>query len=540
MINSIVLSKDSKLLELVMESVVKTYSSNGGVIEMELNGGVIGIEMELLDWMSPLCGGKNILLNEEEVRSFIACLLKQGADYTHVFCKSDPLPMECPIECARMFIECIVDAGCDINMESPGAKCTIFFTSLTSLPVTDRMARAKCLIEHGADVNTQESVFGNTAINMLIYNENFNGAQDLMDFVENKKSCSQFRHDIKDTNGNTHLISAVKICSPKSNRFTEFLLSKMKKSDLDIPDKNGFTALHWAIKLGQLDKVKMLVKAGAKFSYGNSISELFSLAMDNAEVIEKNIREMSIDAHRNFTANSNSERFFAPTTDETVLAKCMIGQGEVQKYLIDEKHISKGLLIRLYSLTGDIKKLQSFVQQNKDAKEHVNELSDKSGLSALHVAAKFGRIEMCKYLITELGADICCLSKNSTTPMQVACENSKFFVACELFFMMERSAYDNAIIQKLGKTLKIDEPSYEKIEQQFIIIKAFLKYKEDIIIGINDDGSVLVTCKKLDKYGEISESLLYLDFYDQCQMDDKTGVITIGISNKSVVQSQNC
>ncbi|KAB7497861.1 Protein fem-1-like protein C [Armadillidium nasatum] len=164
--------------------------------------------------------------------------------------------------CAPLFVVCqrgnaeVVEyliATCDANVEQKGLyevsddHSVHHVTPLWCAAVAGKLAVVKCLIQHGADVNSVSDT-GSTPVRSACFMTHF----DIVTFlVENGANISKPNY-----NGGTCLINSV-----QSVALCEYLIKN--GADVNAQDIQNKTALHYAIQEHRYETTKLLLEHGA-------------------------------------------------------------------------------------------------------------------------------------------------------------------------------------------------------------------------------------------------------------------------------------
>lgn len=149
----------------------------------------------------------------------------------------------------------IEQCGADIEMkciyEVPDDRCVHFVTPLWCAAVSGRINVVKCLLKHGADVNSISDT-GSTPVRSACFTTNLEIVKLLIDNGANIRKPNY--------NGGTCLINSV-----QSVVLCEYILQN--GVDVNAQDIQLKTALHYAIQEHRMNTTLLLLKYGA----GNSI-----------------------------------------------------------------------------------------------------------------------------------------------------------------------------------------------------------------------------------------------------------------------------
>eukprot|EP00934_Nitzschia_sp_Nitz4_P000144 Nitzschia sp. Nitz4//scaffold23_size168460//114408//117133//NITZ4_002234-RA/size168460-snap-gene-0.165-mRNA-1//-1//CDS//3329543680//144//frame0 len=185
------------------------------------------------------------------------------------------------------------------------------------------------------------------------------------------------------------------------------------KADLELKHTNGGTALLEACTAGKVDAVKLLVESGASFDFtdADGVTPLMAAAsVGSVEtqtfLLEQLKAKMSADqltTHVNLFSNSGgSAVMFAAAGGHVECAKALLDLGADIKAVAQAK-------------PGYAEKLQQMIETGQVVEEepHVD------GVTALHVAAQGGYLEMVQLLLAA-GADVSIKDAADRTPLVMA------------------------------------------------------------------------------------------------------------------------
>ncbi|ODN42367.1 ankyrin repeat domain-containing protein [Piscirickettsia litoralis] len=157
--------------------------------------------------------------------------------------------------------------------------------------------KAKTLLAAGFDPNRQERAFGNTTLQLLIGNEDFENARKLVDLAKGKVNLA-----IADKEGKTPVILLSKMGTKNATDFACYLLSK-NPDNLMAKDRGGLRVDQYAMVLGNIQLLEALAKTG-KFSFADMDRELSGLLQKVS--INDVLRSVSIEPSRAENAQQNN------------------------------------------------------------------------------------------------------------------------------------------------------------------------------------------------------------------------------------------
>ena len=123
--------------------------------------------------------------------------------------------------------------------------------------MADKLEVVKALIDHNANINSASDT-GSTPVRSACYMTNFSVVKLLVD-----NGADIHKPNI---NGGTCLINSV-----QNVQLCEFLIRK--GVDVNARDNSGNLALHYAVREGRLDTVRLLLKHGSDFSMKNDFGD---------------------------------------------------------------------------------------------------------------------------------------------------------------------------------------------------------------------------------------------------------------------------
>jgi len=240
--------------------------------------------------------------------------------------------------------------------------------------------------------------------------------------------------------GNAPLVDAVK---RQDKTVTRTLLKQ--KADVNAPDAEGMTALHWAAHWDDLDTVKLLVKAGAKARVANRygvtplheactvgnvpmIEALLDAGADPNAVLGEGETPLMTAAR---TGNTAAVRLLAVRGADVNATEAFRGQTALM-WAAAENHEAVARL--LVELGADVNVRSTHYEFPALTGGNGGIIHDRSegGLTALMFAARQGSIETTERLLTA-GADINASEPQyGFTPLQTAIFNGHYELASKL------------------------------------------------------------------------------------------------------------
>ena len=246
------------------------------------------------------------------------------------------------------------------------------------------------LLEKDVDPNLQGSYelnpssYKNTALHTLIANED---EQDALKLIELLVSTKRFNFDLTDSEEKTCLCLAVKI---GLSEVAKKLISLKNQVDINIPDEDGNTPLHYAFLLGHISIADELIKNQCRINSKNKQNQTpYELLITSTEEDVRDCLE---------TIWINPDRKLR-NSQKTMLQQCMENREEARKkwfgsqlpLLIDQR--KRIICFHLAAAKGDLKSLQDHCDATT-----LNQVNSK-GNTALHLASAHGHEELVKYLL---------------------------------------------------------------------------------------------------------------------------------------------
>lgn len=169
------------------------------------------------------------------------------------------------------------------------------------------------------------------------------------------------------------------------------------KADLNAPQADGTTALHWAAYHDKADLVTQLLAAGAKTDEKNryGITPLLLACQNGSEEIVRALLNAGADANAN-----------QPGGEEAIMIASRTGKASVVKALLEkgariESHDSSGQTSLMWAAAeGHAEVIELLIQKGADQKYRL-----KSGFTALLFAAREGKSAAVNMLLKH-GADV--------------------------------------------------------------------------------------------------------------------------------------
>ena len=232
-----------------------------------------------------------------------------------------------------------------------------------------------------------------------------------------------------------------------------------QRVDVNVPEVDGTTALHWAVRNDDMDLVDRLIRAGANVKAANryGITPLYLAAVNaNAAIIEKLLKA---GANANGVVNEGETALMTAARSGNVDAvKVLLAHGAdvnareswhgetALMWAVSEKHAA--VARELIAKGADVNARSTI---NKWERQNSAEPREKwlplGGLSTLGFAAREGCVE-CIPVLVEGGADINAGDEDGITPLISAIINGHYDVAG---LLIEKGANPNSA-DRTGRT----------------------------------------------------------------------------------------
>ncbi|HBL98179.1 TPA: hypothetical protein DDZ86_00880 [Candidatus Dependentiae bacterium] len=390
-------------------NVVKVLIEKGARFDIKGKDGKLPFDLLEQKQRTELCG-LLIKHGKQKAVDSVQDLIKRGVDLTKQDgegCTLLHFVNSCFIDSANLLIE----QGANIEAKDGQGESPLFAACKNGC-----FDAVKFFITKGADVNTKNKA-GDTPLLWAYKNGGF-GLGTLL--IENGASIAAID---KDGKGPIEVL-ATQDCAPqyrpgllmllikKGCRDTSRLKALLSHNDFDInaPDINGNTALHYACEAGYFDVIKFLVKEGANFDVKND---------DEKSPIDL----LGVKG----TLCQRTELFFLLCARENGCALMKLVDGGIDVGVCDGDgktvlhHACQDSFLTF--LWFEIGLLKKFIEQGADI-----EAKDGQGESPLFAACKNGCFDAVKFFITK-GADVNTKNKAGDTPLMLACKKGQLQVA---------------------------------------------------------------------------------------------------------------
>jgi ankyrin len=229
-----------------------------------------------------------------------------------------------------------------------------------------------------------------------------------------------------------------------------------KKADINAPQIDGSTALHWAVRLDDLETAELLIRAGANVSVANRVGATpLNLAATNGNgaMIEKLIKA-GVDPNAPLTKYGDTALMIAARTGKPDAIKVLLDNGvqinaaetwggtTALMWAVSESHPDavKMLIDRGANINARSKIVPS--EGGRAASKNANvvavprdpEPGEKpkkdyyGGFTPLHFAVRQGDMESTRHLVAA-GADLNAISADGKDPLGLAVYNGNYELA---------------------------------------------------------------------------------------------------------------
>ena len=231
-----------------------------------------------------------------------------------------------------------------------------------------------------------------------------------------------------------------------------------KKADVNAPQTDGTTALHWAVYNEDVALVEELIRAGAKATTANREGATpFYLAAigGNPQIMDKLLKQ-GVDVNGTVLRHGETPIMFAARTGRPEAVKLLLEAGarvdakETMRqttalmWAAEQGHAE---VIELLVAAGADVNAQSTIEEAKRRRGVVYKQGDNQhtgGVTPLVLAARQGNLQAVKAL-AEKGADLNKPSGDGSTAMVVAIQNGHYDVAT---YLVEKGADINKANEK--------------------------------------------------------------------------------------------
>jgi len=224
-----------------------------------------------------------------------------------------------------------------------------------------------------------------------------------------------------------------------------------KKADVNAPQRDGTTALHWSVRLDDVDTADLLIRAGARVSVANreGVTPLQLAAMNGSAVMVDKLLKAGADPNAPLTPQGDTALMMASRTGKTDAIKVLIESGAnvnaketwggttALMWAVSEGHADAAKM--LIDHGADVKARSNFVPAaNGRGFEGRTPVAVKPGqgveefasglLTPLMFAAREGDIETTRVLVSA-GADVNAIAGDGKDALGLAVFNGNYDVA---------------------------------------------------------------------------------------------------------------
>ena len=269
--------------------------------------------------------------------------------------------------------------------------------------------------------------------------------------------------------GSLHAAAASDVADAAMNGNKTALRSLLlKKADVNAPQVDGTTALHWAVRADDMEAVDLLIKAGAKVSAANreGATPLQLAALNgNALMIDKLVKA-GVDPNAPLTKFKDTALMIAARTGKIDAVKTLLDSGaqvnaienwggtNALMWAVSERHAD--VVNLLLSKGGDVNTRSYFVPSaHGRGFEGATPVAPKAGqqvdeyasgwLSPLMFASREGDLDIAKTLV-KAGADVNLLSGDGKNALALAIFNGQYELAS--FLVDSKSNVNQADAQR--------------------------------------------------------------------------------------------
>ena len=234
-----------------------------------------------------------------------------------------------------------------------------------------------------------------------------------------------------------------------------------RKINVNAPQEDGTTALHWAAHYNDTEKVKLLLKAGANPSVTNRFgaSPLSEAALTGNTEVVKALLDAGADARTTSSLDGETVLMTAARSGNLDTVRLLLDRGAdvnarerykgqtALMWAAAERHAP---IVKLLLERGADWKVRSFDRETKPPKlSAASSISPipRGGFTALMFAAREGDLESARIML-DAGVDINFGDVDNVTPLVAAIMNKQYTLAK---FFIERGA-DVNVIDAGGRT----------------------------------------------------------------------------------------
>src|SRR5580698_7872224 len=245
----------------------------------------------------------------------------------------------------------------------------------------------------------------------------------------------------------------------KDGDTTAALALLKQHADVNLPEPDGTTALHWAVRQDDREMAGRLIKAGANVKAANryGVTPLYLACVNGSTPMIAKLLDAGADAN-SVTTDGETALMTVARTGNVEAAKVLLAHGaDVNSkeqwrqqtplmWAVAESHAD--MAQELIAHGADVNARQvTWNWERQVTKEPREKWMPLGGLTPLLFAARQGCVE-CSRVLVKAGAEINATNPNGFSPILLAIINSHYDVAA---FLLEQGA-DANIADEVGRT----------------------------------------------------------------------------------------
>jgi uncharacterized protein len=253
--------------------------------------------------------------------------------------------------------------------------------------------------------------------------------------------------------------AATVVDAVKNGDTTTALALLKQHADVNAPEPDGTTALHWAVRQDDRDIVDRLIKAGANVKAANryGVTPLYLACVNGSAPMIAKLLDAGADAN-SATTEGETALMTVARTGNVEAAKVLLAHGaDVNSkeqwrqqtplmWAVAESH--PDMAQELIAHGADVNARQvEWHWERQVTKEPREKWMPLGGLTPLHFAARQGCVD-CARVLLKAGADVNAVDPNNMTPMVMALINGHYDFAA---FLIDQGADPN-IADETGRT----------------------------------------------------------------------------------------
>jgi uncharacterized protein len=254
--------------------------------------------------------------------------------------------------------------------------------------------------------------------------------------------------------------SAGTIVDAVKNGDTAAALALLKQhADVNVPEADGTTALHWAVRQDDRDMADRLIKAGANVKAANryGVTPLYLACVNGSAPMIAKLLEAGADANA-ATTEGETALMTVARTGNVEAAKVLLAHGaDVNSkeqwrqqtplmWAVAESHPEMAQELIAHGADVNARQVE-WHWERQVTKEPREKWMPLGGLTPLLFAARQGCVE-CARVLVKAGADINATDPNDISPMVMALINGHYDFAA---FLLDKGADPN-IADETGRT----------------------------------------------------------------------------------------